>query len=355
MSGNGLLPWLNEPLDQLLAQRDGLAHAYLFTGQPGLGKSMFALQFARAMLCSQPTPHACGKCHACHLFDTGSHPDLHVLQSDLYTAEHPGLLSDYAARYPKPDGGKSKKPSAIIATDQVRNVLPDINARPHMATCRVIILHPAEDLFVNAANSLLKALEEPPPDTHFILISHDPGRLLPTLRSRCNRIDFRLPDKASVQDWLTEITGNPDEAASMVEQAHGIPLRALALANGAVTDGEQQLAAILAKLSDATINPVVATAGIMKSENFDLRHFIELLQRLISALIRDRYRTPASTSHLHEIANRLNSKVLFEFLDDTYVAARQASTTVDQGLILEDLLARWQELYSSRYDQRTTG
>jgi DNA polymerase-3 subunit delta' len=355
MTEDTLFPWLSASLDRLLEQRDRLAHAYLLAGQPGLGKATFAVHFARAMLCNQPTPRACGSCHSCHLFDTGSHPDLHVLQSDKYRQENPGLLAEYAARYPKPDGHKSKKPSAIIAIDQVRNVLPDINTRPLMAANRLIILHPAEDLFVNAANSLLKALEEPPSDTYFLLISHDPGRLLPTLRSRCNRIDFRLPEMAVSERWLSEQIDDPSTARMLLEKAHGVPLHALDLANGKSGDGEEQLAKLLAGLSDGELNPVVAAAGLLKDKNIELKEHLAMMQRLISSMIRNRASGQDATSHLHVIANRLNSKVLFGYLDNINAAVRQANAPLDNGLVLEDLLARWQELTVSRHDQRKTG
>jgi len=209
MPEQALYPWLTETLDRLLARRDQLAHAYLLAGHSGLGKTVFAEHLVKAMLCGAPMPAACGQCQSCHLFTVGTHPDLHVLQSERHTLEHPGILSAYAGRYLEQDS-KRKKPSAIIAVDQVRGVLPDINARPHMAACRVIVLNPAEDMHVSAANSLLKALEEPPPDTHFLLLSHDPGRLLPTLRSRCNRIDFRPPEARVAEQWLTDRLGKPD-------------------------------------------------------------------------------------------------------------------------------------------------
>ena len=349
MTDSPIYPWLSNSLNKLIDQRDSLAHAYLLAGPSGLGKTAFAEQFAQAMLCKQPTPLACGKCKSCHLFGSATHPDLHILQSEKYTLEHPDIFAKYSERYLDPDREKKRKnPSAVIAVDQVRAVLPDINTRPHMAACRIIVLNPAEDLNINAANSLLKALEEPPSDTYFLLISHDPDRLLPTLRSRCNRIDFRVPDTATAEQWLSQQLNDSARAATLLTKARGVPLRALSLAQGGIDDREQQLAGLLVQLAEDKTDPVTIAAAIMKDKQFELRAVLESLQHLIVALIKNNFSLATEKTHLHEIGNRLHSRELFGYFDYVSIAVRQANTPLDDGLILEDILSRWQELSSNQ-------
>jgi len=354
VSDSPIYPWLTDTLNNLLSQRDSLAHAYLLAGQSGLGKTSFAEHFAQAMLCKQPTPDACGKCQSCHLFGSATHPDLHVLQSEKYTLEHPGIFTSYAERYLDKDS-KRKKPSAVIAIDQVRGVLPDINTRPHMAACRIIVLNPAEDLNINAANSLLKALEEPPPDTYFLLISHDPGRLLPTLRSRCNRLDFRVPDAVIAEQWLSQQLDDPDHARALLKKARGVPLRALNLARGETDVQEQQLSDLLIRLAEDSTDPVTVAAGIMKDKQFELRSVLVSIQQLIAALIKEEFAIATEKTYLHEMGNRLHSRELFGYLDYVSQTVRQANTPLDERLILEDLLSRWQELSSRPQGNRLKG
>lgn len=331
----------------LLGKGGSLAHAYLLAGHSGLGKNAFAERLAQSMLCKHPTPFACGHCQSCHLFTSATHPDLHVLQSEKYSLDHPGLLSRYAERHIEHDNSR-KKPSAIISVDQVRDVLPDINTRPHMASCRIIVLNPAENLNINAANSLLKALEEPPADTYFLLISHDPGRLLPTLRSRCNRIDFRMPDTAITEAWLSAQLGDAQLAAALLRKARGIPLRALNLAQGGGEDGERRVSALLSGLADDNIDPVTAAADIMKDKEFELRGVLVSIQRLIAELIKGNAGLTVEKTRLHEIGNRLHSRELFGFLDKVSQSVRQVDTPLDEGLLLEDILSCWQELFFSQ-------
>lgn len=354
MNNPPVYPWLSDKFDRLIGQRNSLAHAYLLAGQAGLGKTVFTEQFAQAMLCKQSTPFACGQCQSCHLFISATHPDLHVLQSEKYSLEHPGILSDYAERYPVPES-KRKTPSAVITIDQVRAVLPDINARPHMADCRIIVLNPAEDLNINAANCLLKALEEPPPDTYFLLISHDPDRLLPTLRSRCNRIDFRVPDALVAEQWLSQQLNDTTRANSLLAKARGVPLRALSLGQNGTDDLEQQLANLLMQLAENMTDPVTAAAGIMKDKQFVLRAVLESIQQLIVALIKNNFSVATESVNLQEIGNRLHSRELFGYFDYVSIAVRQTNTPLDDGLILEDILSRWQELTSNQQEKKLRG
>jgi DNA polymerase-3 subunit delta' len=348
-----LYPWTKTAFDSFFSLKGRQAHAYLLAGQSGLGKTMFAEQLAKTMLCQQLSDDACGVCQSCKLFESGNHPDMHVLQSEKRTVEISDLLASYAPRYLEDESKRKrrKKPSAVIAIDQVRGVIPDINTRPHLSACRIIVLNTAEDLNINAANSLLKSLEEPPADCFFLLISHEPGRLLPTLRSRCNRIDFRSPDKAQAMQWLnTQLPGRSD-TVDLLDSAKGIPLRALALADGVLNSDEARICQAMFKLANRQIDPVSAAAELIK--NTELMDILIPLQVMISRIIRLKMAGENSPSasksenkSLIDLGKRLDFKQLYTFLDSLSTSKQLAGGPLDDTLALESGLISWQRMFS---------
>ena len=348
-----LLPWTQAAFDAFFISQGRQAHAYLLAGHSGLGKTVFAEHLAKTLLCQESDQKACGQCQSCRLFESGSHPDLHVLQSEKRTIDFADLFATYAPRYLEDESkrNKRKKPSAVIAIDQVRDVVPDINTRPHLSNCRIIILNAAEDLNINAANSLLKSLEEPPSDSFFLLISHDPGRLLPTLRSRCNRIDFRLPEKQQALDWLnSQLPGVPN-TADLLDSAAGIPLRALALSGGEESADNSQVTDVMLQLANRQIDPVSAASELIKKS--ELADILAAVQVLISRIIRIKFASenPLSAKNncdrvLLDCGKRLNFKQLYAFLDIVSNTKQLAGGPLDDTLALEDNLISWQNLFS---------
>src|SRR5690606_4595843 len=125
-------------------------------------------------------------------------------------------------------GKSSKNPSKEIRIEQVRQLCDWINVSTHRSGKRVVLLYPAEALNTASANSLLKTLEEPPAETVFLLVSHAPDSLLPTIVSRCHRFQLGIPDPAQAQAWLSA-QGVQDAQAWLAEQG-GAPLLAHAMA-----------------------------------------------------------------------------------------------------------------------------
>ncbi len=192
----------------LQGRRDRLPHALLLSGQPGLGKFEVAQAFAKSLLCESPRTDqmACGQCLACNWFAQGNHPDYRLLQPDA--------LSEVADS----DEG-TKKASHQITIDQVRGLDDFLSVGTHRAGLRIIVVNPAEAMNRNTANSLLKSLEEPAPDTLFLLVSSEPLRLLPTIRSRCQLVPVATP-------------GNAMASAALKAENISDPERWLALAGG---------------------------------------------------------------------------------------------------------------------------
>lgn len=211
-------PWTADAWRQLMAMRANLPQALLIHGPRGVGKFELGRRFAQAMLCeSTGTALPCGSCEACGWFIAGQHPDYRQIEPE-YLAAPPEYLDE------PPAASKTSKPSREIKVDQVRELAGFVNIGSHRGRRRLALFHPADDLNPNAANGLLKTLEEPAADVCLILISSNPSRLIPTLRSRCIKVPVALPSTEQGMEWL-ERTKVAD-AARWLAFAGGAPLLA---------------------------------------------------------------------------------------------------------------------------------
>ena len=207
-----LLPW------QLSAARDALAakatwpHAVLLDGPRGIGKRALALNLARGLLCETPAADgfACGACASCHYIAAGQHPDLQVIEP--FVIDEDGEI-------------KAQDP---IPVDRIRSLIDWVQLTSHRGRAKVAVIVPAESMNLAAANALLKTLEEPPASTFLMLVTHQPGRVPATLRSRCRRMPAPQPDATLALAWLSR--QGVTNAQVALAQAGGAPLTALALA-----------------------------------------------------------------------------------------------------------------------------
>jgi DNA polymerase-3 subunit delta' len=232
-------PWHSRLFEALLARRDRLPHALLLRGREGIGKLAFAEAVARALLCESPQAggRACGQCVACAWMEQGSHPDFRRLEPESVT---PPVEAE--------EGG-GKKPSEQIQIAQVREIGDFIVMTSHRGGAKVVLIHPAEALNANAANALLKNLEEPPPRTYFLLVAHRWHQLLPTIRSRCEQIVLAAPSQAEARDWLGQQKLRDADLA--LAQAGGAPLLAVKFDEDYWRQREALLAAITSPGFDA--------------------------------------------------------------------------------------------------------
>ena len=237
-----LLPWLATSAREALALRARWPHALLIHGPEGIGKHALALHFAKALLCEAPRPDgdACGACPGCHYVEVGQHPDLRTVEPVEIDEE--GVVT----------------PTEVIKIEGVRGLTQWSQRTSHRGGAKVGILAPAEKMHAPTANALLKTLEEPPPGTHLILVSHQPGRLLPTIASRCQRCAVALPRKEEALAWLeAQEVGDAEQALA---QACGAPL----IARDLIKRGLQaERGAWLAALaSPQTLSPVALAARL---------------------------------------------------------------------------------------------
>lgn len=231
--------WNIPILDQLTALLGRLPHALLIHGAPGIGKLALAEDLAKLMLCESPASPSepCGQCGPCRWIQAGNHPDLRRLE--------PEALATPAAGEEPARPEKGGRPSTEIKVDQVRELADFLNVGSHRAGRRVVIVHPAESMNAHAANSLLKSLEEPSPSVVFLLISHRPARLLPTIRSRCVAVPVPMPPADVAGKWLKE-QGIAD-AGRWLAFAGGAPLLALAYASAEKSADIAQMLELLSR------------------------------------------------------------------------------------------------------------
>jgi len=208
--------------NKLQAQRERLPHALLLIGQRGLGKFALAQAFAKALLCEQPQEGglACERCLACNWFEQRNHPDFRLLQPQA-------LVEDADA-----EEGK-KKGSQQITIDQVRALDDFLNVGTHRAGLKIVVVNPADAMNRSTANALLKTLEEPSPGTLFLMVSNEPLRLLPTIRSRCQVVPVSVPPAAIAEAalaadgldqsgrWLALAGGSPGLAGELAASGRG--------------------------------------------------------------------------------------------------------------------------------------
>jgi DNA polymerase-3 subunit delta' len=255
--------WFKDELKAVLAQKAQLAHALLIKGPRGIGKQAFGMELAQALLCETPAADGagCGQCKACSWFTSATHPDFRMLAP--ITEGDPEAESE--------EGGKKTKASPWISVEQVRELHDFIYVSSHRGGRKVILVCPAEALNVNAANALLKSLEEPPALTHFILISHRPHRLPKTIISRCRQLNLRQPDHATALAWLGGQGVVAPEVA--LAQASGAPLLALAASEGDELAGRRDF---LSRIAPPDFDPLVIAESF---RDLPLERFIGWLQK----------------------------------------------------------------------------
>ena len=194
-----LSPWLDEPLARGLSMH---AHALLLHAPGALGQFDLALALSRVWLCEMPSAgRACGHCTACRLMDAHSHPDFHLLLPDALRAPLGWSRNDADAG--DDSEGKSKaKPSREIKIDTLRAAIDWSQRTSARGGAKVLVIHPAPAMNAVTANALLKTLEEPPGRLRLLLTADDPEALLPTVRSRCQRVTIAMPSAAAGSAWL---------------------------------------------------------------------------------------------------------------------------------------------------------
>lgn len=335
----------SEAWAQLGARRKQLPHALLISGQRGIGKFDLALRFAESLLCESPTAdsRACGNCAACGWLVQGNHPDFRLLQPDAL-AEEDGDAVETVSR---------KKPSQQITIDQVRALDDYLHVGTHRNGARVILINPAEAMNRSTANSLLKSLEEPIPNTLFLLVSSEKERLLPTIRSRCQALPIPQPVRNRAEQWLLQ--AGIRDAAHWLALAGGSPLLAVELGT---REERILLDALITELSlGRLLDPLAAAANldrVIKAEKrpAPLKRMIEWSQRWLFDLTLAREGLPlryflSQDPLLQRLAKSTDSADLLAFNRKTLQYKMQSEQPLNSRLFLEEFFLSYVALFQT--------
>lgn len=326
-----IYPWQQSDWARLQELRKRPPHGLLFKGAKGIGKLDLALSFARSLLCEHPDEagFACGQCSSCHWFEQGSHPDFRLLQPEALSLD--GEESE-----------SGKKPSKQISVDQVRGLADFFGMSAHQGGRRVVVIHPAEAMNTNAANALLKNLEEPPQGLLFILVAHKPQQLLPTILSRCLSFVLPAPDAASAERWLAEqgVT-NPAEALAASGYA---PLQAVQLDEQLGSEERGKL--LRAVRQPKTLDVFALAEALQKTEQVLVVQWLQqwcydLSSMKLAGKLRYHLGEEAAIRKLVEPIEPLNLARLQKYLQG---AKREAQHTLNPKLFLESLLLSYRQL-----------
>lgn len=328
MNEYAILPWNQVHFAKLaeLERSQHLGHAYLIQGQKGLGKESLVKDFSAYLFCQKPDKkNACGDCQPCHLFSAGTHPDFKYI----------GL-----------EEGASQ-----IKIEQVRDSRNFLANTPLMGKYKILLIHSAEKMNINAANALLKNLEEPASGTLLFLLSHQPGLLLPTIRSRCQQLKITRPSEDVALQWLQKHISE-EQAKLCLQLTFGAPLLALNYANEERQQERREIQKSLLELlrSELVINDAAATLSAYQIDDV-LEHLMLSLQQILRKLHSDggSEEFEPGTLELRDIVNILTAdaiKPLHKFHTKLLHARSAVQSTANPNvqLLLESLCYQWVKL-----------
>lgn len=330
------LPWQQNALLELVGKRSRIPHALLIHGRAGIGKHAFALAIAQALLCEAPRPDgtACGECAGCRYAMAGQHPDLMRLERSTFDEESGEQVM-----------------TETIAIDRVRALIDFVQLTSHRQGAKVAVIAPAERMNANASNALLKTLEEPPAHTYILLVTDQPGRLPPTIVSRCSPMAAPFPPTAAARDWL--MAQGVKAPAIVLAQAGGAPLAALRLADHAVQAERQVWLTALAAPFTLPVLQVASRieAGGREDRRARLAISIDWLLYWTGDLARviagaSPLRNPDFDAPLRTLAPRVAPLSLFRYHHALLLQRGQMAHPLIPRLVAEALLIDYRALFN---------
>jgi DNA polymerase-3 subunit delta' len=317
MSTPALVPqWLDEAARKLKhAHASGrFPHALLLHESPGAGGRWLATWTMRLLQCVGKEPAPCGQCVGCARVDAGQHPDCLAVEP--------------------------VEESKQIRIEQVRELARELTLTSHGGGWKIGLLIPADAMNVNAANALLKTLEEPAPRTLLILVATQPSRLPSTIASRCQRVRVRAP---SIDQCLAWLRGGREEWRAALEVLGTAPFLLERLDPRTIAELRAETERGLSDALGGTLD-AAATAERWGRSEYELR--LRCIENWLTVRVRARAARAAhagemrTSAHLSESASDLNIRTLFELVDEVRELRALADTPLNRTLALEKLLWR---------------
>ncbi len=321
-------PWQRKQWQLLWqsVQSQRLPHALLLSGMAGTGKTAFALHIAQALLCQNVSGEGdpCDICHPCRLVTTDVHPNVYQVAPE--------------------------KEGHAIKVDQIRPLTEFVQQSSLSGEFRIVIIRNAHSMNMNAANALLKTLEEPSSGAIIILISEQNGHLPATIRSRCQRILFPRPDTEEALTWLrTQSLIENMTAEQALRLAQGSPLLATALSQDEMLPLRGEMFQSFRQLAEKRVDPLTLAA---KWQKVDPVKWLDLLLGWVSDLMRlqlggqsDQLLNQDSLAALNACTALVPLNKNLQLLQDILKLRAQMSAGINfnKQLLMENILIRWSE------------
>jgi DNA polymerase-3 subunit delta' len=303
-------PWQQRAYAHVASALDEgrLGHGLLLCGPANLGKRAVAERLGQRLLCRDlgSDGEPCGHCRSCDLLCAGTHPDFNIVSF-----------------IPTKDGSKLR---TEIVIEQIRELSERMTLTPQYGGAQIVILDPADAINHSAFNALLKTLEEPHPGRYLWLITANPARLPATIRSRCQRVEFRLPPRDEALQWLVAQGHAPAAAEEALEAARGHPGLADAWLRGQGLALRRQVASDLEKIERGNAGALETAQAWVADEYAELRlrHAADLALARAAAL-----------------TDPLRTRRLAAWFDSANRTRDLLRTTVRADLAVTELLLAW--------------
>ena len=311
------LPWLAAAQERVNAslRQERLGHALLIHAPRGVGAEELARWISQLALCTASGSKPCNECRACHLFAAGNHPDFHWVTR--------------------------AEDAQQVQIGQIRELCEIFALKSYRGGRKVGVIATADLMNANAANALLKTLEEPPPDALLVLIAERPSRLPATVVSRCQRIMLAVPARTVALQWLAERDSAVSDWSELLEFAAGAPLRALALHANGFEKLHHEMSGSLRALQERSLD-IPATAERWARDSLEGR--LAWIETWITKSLREAFLRAANLQSLPGIRK---IRGLYGLLDRIRALKLELGTPLNMQLAAEELLLQAQDAMSN--------
>ena len=330
---NKIFSWQTPIWRRIIADKKRLPHAILLRGKSGIGKLGFAISLSQSLLCEQANAdhQACGTCPSCGWFAQDNHPDFRLIGPEQDADKEEGSST------------KPTKKKTQIVIDQIRGLSDFLSLSSHKSDgLRIVVIHPAEGLNSAAANALLKMLEEPPANVVFILVAHQSHKIIPTIMSRCQKIDMPVPTTSEALAWMRENGIEAPEA--LLSYAGGSPLMAIndaeEVALASIEIGK--LLSLGAKADIFQLTSICLALGIENAVNALQKWCYDLLHYHFTQKVRYHQN---QESVLKKLAQQVILTRLLEFQSTLSNAKKSANHPLNNELQLERLFLHYIQIF----------